>query len=614
MIMKKLLLLLMAAMLLPLASRAVTLEPNQRVMGHYTSDALATTGWGQAFLYDQVLPIATDITPDELALFQGGKIVAFRVGLVETAPVSRVFVIPVDANGKPTSDVTEWSCDVSSVGWNMIELATPYEINLPDGYGLRIGFDYVQYTRTSKPISAVNEGTVYPSLIYRNNSWMNYGVNVRGNLSVQCIVENDNFPQYIIKVQDLVSRSNVKQGDELAFSFTARNLGDAAILAGDVTFDVSVDGVVVKTISNPEALGFAPKTIAGSVNTDGMGGGMHTIAVSLATIKGEPVENPATMTATFNVFEFGFSRQLHLIEQFTSTTCTWCPTGTNNIRQLTEMRGDIAWVAIHNVQNNSNPDPFRTAQADSLMNFEGLTGWPEASFDRTAGIESSNSIMGSIAGISPSNMSTFLDYVDGLEPSWATVNVNSTFDPESRQAVITIDGETVPNFEECMGGDAKLTVYITEDGLVYPQTSGGSDYVHNNVLRQALVSVKGVALNKTGNTYKNVFSYTIPEAWDADNLNIVAFISRPLRSNALTDLRVTNANKRKLGEFDEVTVVRGDVDGDGKVTIDDLAELVDCLLTGEAASQGADCDLDGEVSIDDVAALVDFLLSNAWGE
>ena len=215
-------------------------------------------------------------------------------------------------------------------------------------------------------------------------------------------------------------------------------------------------------------------------------------------------------------------------------------------------------------------------------------------------------------------MSAFFDYLDAKEPSWASVNVNSRFDAETRDAVITIDGKLASHYEDFMGSDSKLTVYITEDNLVAPQINQGNienNYVHNGVLRTALVSVKGVALNKDGDTYKNEFTYTIPENWNADKLNIVAFISRPLRPNSIRDLYVTNANKRKLGEFDEPAFVIGDVDGDGEVTIADVARLVDYLLTDGSTSgnpEAADCDSDGIVTISDVALLIDYLLKGSW--
>lgn len=54
----------------------------------------------------------------------------------------------------------------------------------------------------------------------------------------------------------------------------------------------------------------------------------------------------------------------------------------------------------------------------------------------------------------------------------------------------------------------------------------------------------------------------------------------------------------------------GDVDGDGRVSIDDLTELINLLLTNGEADDVADVDGDGRVIIDDVAALINILLNN----
>jgi len=607
--MKKLLSLLMAVMLLPAALGAMDLQPNQKILGHYTSDALNLNGWGKSFLKDIVLPIATDLTADELAMFQGSKIVAFRVGLAEEAPVTRVFVMPIGTNGKPTGEVTEWTCNVSSQGWNLIELETPYEVNLPDGYGLRIGFDYEQIGKDARPISAVKEGTIYPTYHFRSNNWINYGVNTTGNLSIQCIAENDNFPEYIVRAKDLTCKNQLKTGDELSFMFQVYNLGATAIATGALTFDVAIDGVVVKTVSNPEEISRELVTIRDVVGTDDLTAGEHTLTVTATTLNGEPVERPLVLTTTFKTFDYGFSRQMHLVEQFTSTWCTYCPQGTANIEALTQMRDDIAWVAVH--ENMGNVDPFRTEQCDSITNYEGIDGFPEGSFNRATGISNASSVYAVLTGLSATTMSTFLDYV-AEGPSWATVNINSAFDADTREAVITIDGELVPNFDEMMGSNCKLTVYLTEDGLVAPQTSGGNNYVHNNVLRLALGSIKGVDMNRTSETtYKNEFTYTIPSEWNADNMHIVAFIGRPLRPNALTDIYVTNTNMRKLGESDEPAVLVGDVDGNGIVSIDDVTELITLLLNGTEPANPAAADVypDGRISIDDVVDLINLLLN-----
>ena len=60
---------------------------------------------------------------------------------------------------------------------------------------------------------------------------------------------------------------------------------------------------------------------------------------------------------------------------------------------------------------------------------------------------------------------------------------------------------------------------------------------------------------------------------------------------------------------------RGDADGDGNVTINDVTTLIDYLLRGNANAidlVGADVDIDGRVSIDDVTDLIDYMLSGVW--
>ena len=60
------------------------------------------------------------------------------------------------------------------------------------------------------------------------------------------------------------------------------------------------------------------------------------------------------------------------------------------------------------------------------------------------------------------------------------------------------------------------------------------------------------------------------------------------------------------------TFLRGDVDGDGNVSIADVTALIDILLCGTAAPAAADADEDGTVGIADVTTIIDYLLSGHW--
>ena len=61
--------------------------------------------------------------------------------------------------------------------------------------------------------------------------------------------------------------------------------------------------------------------------------------------------------------------------------------------------------------------------------------------------------------------------------------------------------------------------------------------------------------------------------------------------------------------------IRGDVNNDQIVSIGDVTDLIDYLLSGNGEGlnlQNADCNLDEGVTISDVTALIDFLLSGGW--
>ena len=63
--------------------------------------------------------------------------------------------------------------------------------------------------------------------------------------------------------------------------------------------------------------------------------------------------------------------------------------------------------------------------------------------------------------------------------------------------------------------------------------------------------------------------------------------------------------------------LRGDVNGDNQVDINDVTDLIDCLLginTSGINAENADVDFDGELSINDVTALIDHLLGLGWSD
>jgi len=76
-----------------------------------------------------------------------------------------------------------------------------------------------------------------------------------------------------------------------------------------------------------------------------------------------------------------------------------------------------------------------------------------------------------------------------------------------------------------------------------------------------------------------------------------------------------------FGELDphhftvNISFIRGDVNRDGHVSINDVSALIDYLLTHDATGislAAADCNVNSEITIADVSALIDYLLNGAW--
>ena len=79
-------------------SRA-NLADNQMIMGHYDTDDVASSTEGIGFNSTGTKQLGTIITPEEVAVFNGGKIVKFRVGMANAAKISKVLVAKVSAAG-----------------------------------------------------------------------------------------------------------------------------------------------------------------------------------------------------------------------------------------------------------------------------------------------------------------------------------------------------------------------------------------------------------------------------------------------------------------------------------------------------------------------------------
>ncbi len=546
---KSLLLLALTWLLYPVLGA----QPIQKIMGHYYNDSISNEGF--SVTSSGTRSIAVILEPEELAMFQGGKIVAIRVGLSEPTTISRMFVIPV--TGSKYGTRTDWECNMGEAGWNTLQLETPYDINLEADQKLLVGFYYEQQVSVNA-LSFVKVGVPHDCYTYTKvgstSKWKAIGSTANGNLSLQCIVEKDSYPDYQISAYDLKADHIVPAGGMLPFTMVVENYGAKQIDANALGLDLLIDGEHVANGTNDVPFVDGYCTVHGSVSTAGIEPGTHVLTVTLTSVDGQPLENPISHDVQFISFQQILPRQKHLVEQLTSTYCTYCPLGNSMLKILTSQRDDIIWVGIHG-NLGSGVDPFRSNQADSLMVFMtgGNIGYPSGAFDRSTGWEDDVNIVNGLGykaayhQEAANELGTFFDYITAASPTVVEINADCSFNEETRMATVAVKGKIADEFDTLLGEDARLTVYIVEDSLVAPQLNSGTwipDYVHNGVFRMALGSVKGEPLNRTLDVYKNVYRAAIPSDWNWKNLRVVAFVSRPITNyrQGFTDMYVNNAD------------------------------------------------------------------------
>lgn len=231
-----------------------------------------------------------------------------------------------------------------------------------------------------------------------------------------------------------------------------------------------------------------------------------------------------------------------LIEDFTGQRCINCPTGTDIINGIVEAYGEdnVIAVGIH-----SGPLGFKgNAKVMGLMTDTGneyYTRWdkenkmgqPWVVFNRKTSPDSHYYNWAAL-------VSTIIS-----EKANLSVKIANAYDAATRTLTTTVGADGVKGTV-----NGKLQVWIVEDGIkalqMMPDGKSNKEYIHNHVFRAAVNGTWGEDVTvKEGETTTKQYQYVLPEAWNADNIAVVAFV--------YNDGGVENVAKKHLVEHEGET-------------------------------------------------------------
>lgn len=431
-----------------------------------------------------------------------------------------------------------------------------------------ISYDYTQNS-TDYPLLADGDVCDYISgvgfLVYGNlgggEMWNNQSQGGFGNLCVQAVVKGANIIDNDMAISNLsLDKGLYNNGETATIAFSARNVGENEITS--YTLDIAIDGTTVNTLDTPIALTGNNQTITANISLAGLESGVHELTVTVKTINGTtPTENTSNdnVSADVRVYSEALQRQMSLVEEFTSTECPYCPLGHSVLDALKDVRNDLAVAVLHN--SYPGVSSLMTDETDLISQIL-CSGYinPSLALNRYYVDDSSinqygivalpSSYQESYATQAAQMFSEIIDMSNNAIPSLATVDIATVYDETSRKLDITVSGDLINNFSEIFDGGT-LTVYVTEDNIVARQNNYGSmdyNYVHNDVVRSVVSEVQGDELELTGaNAYSNTYSITLDNSWNAENMHVIAFISKSIAQGDARNYYVTNANLAKVG-------------------------------------------------------------------
>ncbi len=384
--------------------KKIELATGERIAGYYDTDDLPEvifdeTGYLGYTSIEGYVKASNVFEPEMIEKFVGGEITKMRFALAdETTKITNVFICEFDsyddlAGYEPVAEVAMPDDFTPQIGWNDVEFPEPVEVKAGKYYA--IGFEYEQTYENYPLVPDIDLDTDYDSTYgfflygylssYYGTDW--YYFDDYGHLCIQAVVNGGQFIDDDIAIKKLSADKYATLDGGLNYSFSIKNYGNK--VPETYTLDVEIDGTVVETVDTPFELTSSYRTISGNVAIPAdlaAGGESHTLTVSVTSINGAAPEenvNDDVLSASFILYEGSVDRQMHLIEQFTSTLCGYCPEGHAVIEKMMENNpGKYALASIHCAGMGDDPYYIADESSDYIEYFSGLTGYPSAAFDR----------------------------------------------------------------------------------------------------------------------------------------------------------------------------------------------------------------------------------------
>ena len=443
--------------------------------------------------------------------------------------------------------VYEKDIDVTTVkeGWNTFELDSALALS---GDSIYLGY---YFSSSSVATYAVANSSTIKSFIKKGVSadWSSTkGVAVYGT------IVGDNLPAYDVVLSSDVEAVDVEVNKPVDFSFFVENVATDTIRTIEIECDFGNGRKETKTLEVEIPYLAADSIVVDGVVFDELG--VYNVKFAVTKLNGNDDLTPENNVhlVKVNVIERIVKRKV-LLEIFSTENCTNCPQGHEIVEASIDGRHEEIIEVGHHV--GFYTDQW-TLPADTIyMNFYYAaivtTFAPAGMIDRTLFTKADghknpyqggdSCVVFDVVGADVWNMLN----IQLAKPAYAWIDLAANYNEEDSILTINTSGKSITE----LGGDSRLTIYVTEDNLASERQAGwNSDlrgpYYQHNVNRYIATDVWGdqVALNEG---FEKEYKVKVQPNWNVDNLNVVAFVhnysTKPNVKERYTDFNVYNAEK-----------------------------------------------------------------------
>jgi hypothetical protein len=215
-----------------------------------------------------------------------------------------------------------------------------------------------------------------------------------------------------------------------------------------------------------------------------------------------------------------------VLEFCTGTWCQWCPCGDQTAEALLATYPSLVVLAYH----GAGTDPWRNFNGFAVRDSLGFYAYPTGIIDR----RNHPGNGGSYAYVTYNQWANLVAQRFANAP---TTNVKlevvaQSYNSSTRQLNLSISATALQN----LSGWYRMSLILTEDGLIYPQTGNATcgyppaDYVHNWVVRSMVNGPLGQNLNSgpwvQDQMLTKTFTTTLDAAWNAEHLRYTAIVHK----------------------------------------------------------------------------------------